>query len=139
MYDSQSNGLAERAVQSVECIVRAHKLALDIGRHHWIHLELSDEVEMLAVQLDQAFLDWKARVGKLADHSVQGRGKSRQVSSRIGLVGCCGSKDKAIDHDWHNNEFNTATHQPRTGLGCCGTKDKFAHHPQHQKDFKNAM
>merc|ERR1712086_670578 len=93
----------------------------------------------LALELDQAFLEWKARVGKLADHSVQGRGKSRQVSSRIGLVGCCGSKDKAIDHDWHNNEFNTATHQPTTGLGCCGTKDKFAHHPQHQKDFKDAM
>ena len=29
VYDSQSNGEAERAVQSVECIVRTHKLALE--------------------------------------------------------------------------------------------------------------
>jgi len=116
----------------------AHELASEVGRH-WNSLELADGIERLAKQLDQAFLEWKARVGKLADHSVQGRGKSRQVSSRLGLVGCCGSKDKAIDHDWHNNEFNTATHQPTTGLGCCGTKDKFVHDPQHQKDFNNAM
>ena len=29
MYDSQSNGVAERAVQSAESIVRTHKLALE--------------------------------------------------------------------------------------------------------------
>ena len=29
VYDSQSNGTAERAVQSIECIVRTHKLALE--------------------------------------------------------------------------------------------------------------
>ena len=29
VYDSQSNGVAERAVQSVECIVRTHKFALE--------------------------------------------------------------------------------------------------------------
>ena len=29
VYDSQSNGTAERAVQQVECVVRTHKLALE--------------------------------------------------------------------------------------------------------------
>ena len=29
IYDSQSNGTAERAVQAIECIVRTHKLALE--------------------------------------------------------------------------------------------------------------